>query len=163
MKRHLVRIDMGINTPDQSERQLWMATLAKSKLADLEDHLAELVVPDYTVLRSPEIGLVMVRGRAGGTGQPFNLGEMTVTRCVVQMSGPEGEISGFGYVAGRSHRHAELAAVGDALMQHPSWREQVRDKTIAPLQVIAAQQRTEQQEQTASTRVNFFTMPRGER
>ncbi|MGK7912423.1 MAG: phosphonate C-P lyase system protein PhnG [Synechococcus sp.] len=162
MKPDLARIDMDIDTPEQSDRQRWMATLAKSTLADLEKHLAELGVPDYTMLRAPEIGLVMVRGRAGGTGQPFNLGEMTVTRCVVQMSGPDGEISGFGYVAGRSRRHAELAAVGDALMQHPSWRERVEERAIVPLQVIAAQQRELQQEQTASTRVNFFTMPRGE-
>ncbi|MEL7082979.1 MAG: phosphonate C-P lyase system protein PhnG [Cyanobacteria bacterium P01_A01_bin.3] len=144
------------------ERQQWMATLAKSSLADLDARLTGLELPEYSMLRSPEIGLVMVRGRAGGTGQPFNLGEMTVTRCVVQVAGPEGEISGFGYVAGRSRRHAELAAVGDALMQHPSWRQRVQKAAIVPLQAIADQHRAQQQEQTESTRVNFFTMPRGE-
>ena len=150
------------DTRTESDRQQWMATLARSSLTDLEERLTQVPLPDYSMLRSPEIGLVMVRGRAGGTGQPFNLGEMTVTRCVVQMSGPAGDISGFGYVAGRSRRHAELAAVGDALMQHPDWQERVRETTIAPLQAIAEQRRAQQQEQTASTRVNFFTMPRGE-
>lgn len=74
---------MGNDTPARSERQQWMATLGKSRLDDLEERLNRLSLPDYSMLRSPEIGLVMVRGRAGGTGQPFNLGEMTVTRCVV--------------------------------------------------------------------------------
>ena len=150
---------MDNDTTEESARQQWMATLAQSSLDDLEERLTGLELPDYSLLRSPEIGLVMVRGRAGGTGQSFNLGEMTMTRCVVQMSGPDGEISGFGYVAGRSRRHAELAAIGDALMQHPSWQERVQEETIVPLQAIAKQRRTQQKEQTASTRVNFFTSP----
>ncbi|GAB4376283.1 MAG: hypothetical protein Kow00121_23160 [Elainellaceae cyanobacterium] len=73
----------------------------------------------------------MVQGRTGGAGQPFYLGEMTITRCVVRLETPdleeaiasqfpEGVIVGFGYVAGRSHRHAELAALCDALLQHPA-------------------------------------------
>ena len=119
--------------------------------------------PDYGFLRSPEIGLAMVRGRTEGTGEPFNLGEMTVTRCVVQLAGPEGEaISGFGYVAGRSQRHGELAALCDALLQHSDWQAAVQAQVIEPLQAAAAAARAAEAAQVESTRVNFFTMLRGE-
>ncbi len=74
------------------------------------------ILPDYTVLRGPESGLVMVRGRAGGGGAPFNLGEMTVTRCTVRT---ESGLVGHAYIAGRDERRAELAALADALMQDP--------------------------------------------
>ncbi|MGF1500058.1 MAG: phosphonate C-P lyase system protein PhnG [Elainellaceae cyanobacterium] len=152
------------------ERQRWMATLAKADPAQLQacvEQLADdsgLPLPTYQLLRSPETGLVMVRGRAGGTGQVFNLGEMTLTRCVVQMTGPTGEplITGFGYVPGRSHHHAELAAFCDALMQMEVWRDRVQAHVIRPLQAEAQQQQESQQRQTAATRVNFFTLQRGE-
>ena len=172
-------------------RQEWMATLAKAPLLQLEQHVANLwestvkfgqEKPEYQFLRSPEIGLAMVRGRAGGTGQPFNLGEMTITRCVVQLKGAgeqgsrgageqglpnpnsktQNPISGFGYVAGRSRRHAELAALCDALMQHPEWCDRVQDGVIEPLVAIAQEKRAVEAAEVESTRVNFFTMLRGE-
>ena len=40
---------------------------------------------DYVELRAAETGLVMLRGRIGGDGDPFNLGEATVTRAAVQI------------------------------------------------------------------------------
>lgn len=90
--------------------------LAKAKRTELEDAVGTLpAIPSYRFLRQPEAGLVMVRGRIGGTGGPFNLGEMTVTRCAVQLDG--GGAPGIGYVAGRDSRHAELAALLDALLQ----------------------------------------------
>ncbi len=150
-----------------------MAALAKAPLRLLEGRVATLgALPNYGFLRSPEIGLAMVRGRAEGTGEPFNLGEMTVTRCVVQLPGPEGEaISGFGYVAGRwssgpslgaSQRHAELAALCDGLLQHPDWQAAVQGQVIEPLQAAAAEARAAEATQVESTRVNFFTLLRGE-
>jgi alpha-D-ribose 1-methylphosphonate 5-triphosphate synthase subunit PhnG len=140
-------------------RQVWMATLAKASLEQLADYLATLdSLPVYQFLRPPETGLVMVRGRAGGTGQLFNLGEMTMTRCVVQM----GEITGFGYVGGRSHRHAELAALCDALLQIPEWHDQVWATVIQPLQAAYQDHQEKQSRETEATRVNFFTMVRGE-
>lgn len=148
-----------------SMRAAWMATLAKADLADLEQFYQVLgEVPAYQYLRSPEIGLTMVRGRIEGTGQPFNLGEITLTRCVVQIVGANSDetIAGFGYVAGRSQRHAELAALYDALLQHPDWHVTVWREVMQPLQT-AAQARSEQiQAQVESTRVNFFTLKRGE-
>ena len=115
-------------------------------------------LPEYGFLRSPEIGLTMVRGRAEGTGQPFNLGEMTLTRCVVQLD----ELTGFGYVAGRSKRHAELAALCDALLQHPDWRDQLQAQVITSLQTATQAKLTAEAAEVESTRVNFFTMLRGE-
>ncbi|MGF1536077.1 MAG: phosphonate C-P lyase system protein PhnG, partial [Elainellaceae cyanobacterium] len=112
--------------------------------------------------RSPEVGLAMVRGRAGGDGEPFNLGEITLTRCVVQMDHDGETITGFGYVAGRSTRHAELAAQCDALLQHPHWRDRIQEQVIAPLQKAYGDRREEETRQADATRVEFFTLLRGE-
>ena len=153
-----------------AERQTWMGILAKADLAVLEGCAAELGdLPAYEFLRSPETGLAMVRGRAGGSGDAFNLGEMTVTRCVVRLkadwergSEGEGKIAGFGYVGGRSHRHAELAALCDALLQNERWYCRVAEGVIEPLQRSLQQTAEQQQRQTAATQVEFFTMLRGE-
>ncbi len=148
-----------------TQRQWWISVLAKATLKPLEQQVARLGdLPAYDFLRPPEIGLTMVQGRAGGTGQPFYLGEMTLTRCVVRLqTDDETEaIAGFGYIAGRSHRHAELAALCDALLQHPAWVEQVQVTVIAPLVEAAQQQREVQARQVEATRVNFFTMVRGQ-
>lgn len=151
--------------PSLTQRQIWISTLAKASLRDLERQVSLLgELPSYDFLRSPEIGLAMVRGRAGGTGQPFSLGEMTLTRCVVrlQTQAEEAAIAGFGYVAGRSQRHAELAAICDALLQHPNWHDQVQSTIIEPLWIVAQQQQEQQERQVEATRVNFFTMVRGQ-
>jgi len=152
---------------DKTERQRWMATLAKASLERLEQCVSELgELPEYSFLRSPEIGLTMVRGRAGGSGDAFNLGEMTLTRCVVQLTASIADCdqpsTGFGYVAGRSHRHAELAAVCDALLQNSQWQSRVNAHVVAPLQAHHQQKTAEKQKQTAATQVEFFTMLRGE-
>ncbi|MDX2214351.1 MAG: phosphonate C-P lyase system protein PhnG [Oculatellaceae cyanobacterium bins.114] len=156
---------MQDQTQDQRRRQSWMSTLAKAAFSQLEHQVTLLgELPPYERLRAPEIGLAMVQGRAGGTGQPFYLGEMTLTRCVVrlQLQGESEAIAGFGYVAGRSHRHAELAALCDALLQHPTWHEAVQSTVIEPLNQVAQEHHKQQQQQVEATRVNFFTMLRGE-
>lgn len=157
---------------DLAERQNWMATLAKAPLERLESLVCQMDnVPEYEFLRSPETGLTMVRGRASGVGKVFNLGEMTLTRCVVQLGvdaaanhpGSDSEpIAGFGYVGGRSHRHAELAALCDGLLQHRDWHDAVKAKVIEPLGAIAQKERMQKQQQTAATKVDFFTLLRGE-
>lgn len=146
-----------------TSRQSWMATLAKTASHQLEQAVAPLApLPCYEFLRPPETGLTLIQGRTGGTGQPFYLGEMTLTRCVVKLC-PDSEIAilGFGYVAGRSHRHAELAALCDALLQHPDWHDVIHTQVILPLQVARHQQQQQQQRQTEATRVNFLTLVRG--
>ena len=149
-----------------AERQAWMGTLAKAELAALEGCVARLGdLPGYVFLRSPEIGLAMVRGRAGGVGDAFNLGEMTVTRCVVRLQETgeqETGTAGFGYVRGRSHQHAELAALCDALLQYEQWYSRVMKAVIEPLQRRLQQSVEHRQRQTAATQVEFFTMLRGE-
>ena len=140
-------------------RQTWMAILAKSSVVDLEQQVKTLgEIPKYTFLRQSEIGLAMVRGRAGGTGEAFNLGEMTVTRCVIKME----DFRGFGYVGGRSKRHAELAAVCDGLLQKNEWRDLVQELVIQPLHTKLIEHQRKQQNQTEATKVEFFTMLRGE-
>ncbi|MGD1876352.1 MAG: phosphonate C-P lyase system protein PhnG [Kiloniellaceae bacterium] len=146
-------------------RQRWMSVLAKAKLAELESAWEELAdKPAYDWLRQPEIGMVMVRARTGGTGSQFNLGQMTVTRCALRLANGETGDSrvGLGYVQGRSKRHAELAAVFDALLQDEVHRALLEDRVIAPLEAAHGARRADRSRKANSTKVNFFTLVRGE-
>ncbi|MFX4222555.1 MAG: phosphonate C-P lyase system protein PhnG [Thalassobaculum sp.] len=149
-------------SPEQSAerraRQRWMSALAKSDIGDLEALWNNLPSkPTWTVIRTPEVGMVMARGRAGGTGARFNLGEVTVTRCAVRLD--YGAV-GFGYVMGRNKRHAEIAAVVDAIMQTPSRREALERALIAPLCLRQEAATRERGQKAASTKVDFFTLVR---
>jgi len=145
---------------ERSERQRWMAVLAKAEPVELARLWAALPdKPGWRRLRAPECGMVMVRGRAGGTGQPFNLGEMTVTRCAVQLA--DGT-AGYGYVGGTDRAHAELAAVVDAMMQVPAGRDAAEQGVIAPLAAAREARQRASAAKTAATRVEFFTLVRGE-
>jgi alpha-D-ribose 1-methylphosphonate 5-triphosphate synthase subunit PhnG len=137
-------------------RQHWMSVLARAPAAAIEAALTENgSLPDWTRVRGPETGLVMVRGRAGGSGSPFNLGEMTVTRCTVRLSA--GAV-GHSYVAGRDELQAELAAVADALLQDPATNPVLLDTLIRPLAEVQREQRLTRAEKAAATRVEFFSM-----
>ena len=140
-------------------RQDWMGLLARAP----KDCLATLwsqwgAAPEFTWLRKPETGGVMVRGRAGGTGAAFNLGEMTVTRCALRLE--TGEV-GHAYVQGRSASHAQRAALIDALMQGPSATD-VTAQILTPLRDEEQARRHSRAAKAASTKVDFFTMVRGE-
>jgi len=124
-------------------RQRWMSVLARATADELAAGLPDM--PAYTRLRGPEAGLVMLRGRAGGTGNPFNLGEATVVRCTVRM--PSGTV-GHAYCLGRDLRQAELAAVLDAPLQDAQ----------APLAEAQAARRTLLAQRAAATQVQFFTL-----
>jgi len=144
-------------------RQRWNAVLAKASLAELEAAWERLPAkPAYRLLRPTETGLAMVRGRIGGTGQPFNLGEMTMTRAVVQLRMPGyASVTGFGHVAGRQARRAELVALFDALLQTPERHAEIGERVIAPL---AARQRAAKAAlagKVAASKVDFFTLVRG--
>ena len=142
---------------EQAEaRKGWIATLAKAPPARLADLMPDL--PPHELLRAPEIGAVMVRGRTGATGAPFNLGEMTVTRCSVRLAG--GPV-GHAWVQGRDKDHARRAAVIDALMQTDAAAD-LAARVIAPLQAEAQTRRSERAAKAAGTKVEFFTMVRGE-
>jgi alpha-D-ribose 1-methylphosphonate 5-triphosphate synthase subunit PhnG len=142
--------------PPESARRHWMSVLARAAADELESCLAEHGgAPAYQRLRGPENGLVMVRGRAGGGGAPFNLGEMTVTRCTIRTAA--GQV-GHAYVAGRDARQAELAAVLDALLQDPARGAALRDGVITKLAAGQAASRTEVAQKAAATKVQFFAM-----
>jgi alpha-D-ribose 1-methylphosphonate 5-triphosphate synthase subunit PhnG len=153
--------DAAEGDPTVAARQRWMSVLARSSAAELEATLDSALgtAPEFRYLRAPETGLVMVRGRAGGTGDRFNLGEMTVTRCAVQVG--DGAV-GHAYVAGRDARHATLAALFDALLQDPARGAALHDGVIAPLAAAQAERRANRAAKAAATRVDFFTMVRGE-
>jgi alpha-D-ribose 1-methylphosphonate 5-triphosphate synthase subunit PhnG len=145
--------------PD-THRQRWLAVLARLDPQDLEAAMARLPArPEYRCLKPAETGLVMVRGRAGGTGQPFNLGEMSVTRCVVALAGGQ---TGVGYVAGRDSRRAELVALFDALLQDPAHAERIQHDLVEPGDAQLRARRATQRAKAGATRVDFFTMVRGE-
>jgi alpha-D-ribose 1-methylphosphonate 5-triphosphate synthase subunit PhnG len=145
---------------DHTLRQEWMAILAKTRPEDLEEAWRPLrEKPRYRFLRAPETGLVMVRARAGGNGRQFNLGEMTVTRCTVQI---EGGTTGTAYVRGRGGRHAELAALFDALLQDPSRHALLMDDVIRPMERSIRERNAMIGKKAAGTRVEFFTMVRGD-
>jgi alpha-D-ribose 1-methylphosphonate 5-triphosphate synthase subunit PhnG len=137
-------------------RQHWMSVLARAPAAAIESGLTRQgPLPAWTRVRGPETGLVMVRGRAGGSGSPFNLGEMTVTRCTVRLASGA---TGHAYIAGRDERQAELAAVADALLQEPSTRAGLSASLIEPLAEAQREQRQTRAEKAAATRVEFFAM-----
>lgn len=142
-----------------ASRQRWTGILARARTEDLESAWRALPTkPAYEFLRRPEAGLVVLRGRAGGSGGQFNLGEATVSRCAVQLPG---SASGVGYVLGRDLRHAELAAVFDALLQDEKIGAQLESNVIGPLAAAQAEARQAVARRSADTKVNFFTMVRG--
>jgi len=146
-------------TSPTDARRRWMSVLAQASPAELETRWRDVTAPPHRMLRRPETGLVMVRGRAGGTGARFNVGEVTVTRCAVEL---EGGAVGVAYVRGRDQRHAELAALLDALLQDPDRREALEQGVVEPLAAAQAARRRVTAERVAPSRVEFFTMVRGD-
>lgn len=142
---------------NQTERRRWLSILAKARADEVNAAWAGLAErPGYTALRAPELGLMLVRGRMGGKGDAFNLGEMTLTRAAVRLQGGE---TGLAYVAGRDRRHAELAAAMDAMMQSPALRPQI-EGAVEGLAAAHAARRAAAARKAAATRVDFFTMVR---
>ncbi|QDO97493.1 phosphonate C-P lyase system protein PhnG [Ferrovibrio terrae] len=147
--------------PEIGARQRRLRILARTDRATLEAALAALPAPPaWRRLKQPETGLAMVRGRAGGVGQRFNLGEMTVSRCVVTLES-DGKM-GVGYVQGRDRRRAELVAVFDALSQDADGAEKIEQLLIAPVEQKLATERATRAAKVAATKVDFFTLVRGE-
>ncbi len=146
------------SNPTIARRQRWLSVLAKApgaRLTALWEGLGAL--PSYTVLRRPEIGLVMVQGRISGTGAPFCAGEMTVARAAVRLDSGE---MGFGYVRGRDARHAEIVAAVDALGQRADWVDKLEAAIVTPLADEAEARHRLIAARAAATRVDFFTVAR---
>ncbi|WP_227268700.1 phosphonate C-P lyase system protein PhnG [Roseobacter weihaiensis] len=141
------------------DRKSWLSLLATARAGRAKALLDPLEIPvDFTWLRRPEIGSVMIRGRAGGTGAPFNLGEATVTRCSLKLAG---DTVGHGYVQGRAKADAQTAALIDALMQTPA-AETLTPRLPDVLRSEQKERRHKRASKAAATKVDFFTMAPGE-
>jgi len=140
----------------RTPRQAWMAILARASADNLATLLEERQAVRHEVLKPAEAGTVMVEGRAGGSGDRFNLGEATVTRCAIRLS--SGTI-GFSYALGRDRKKAESAAVIDALLQDG---EAGLAKAVEALGLAQQAARDLASRKAAATKVDFFTMVRGE-
>lgn len=143
----------------QAQRKAAMAVLAHSDATEIARRLELIALPAYEILREPENGLVMVRGRIGGDGAPFNLGEATVSRAAVRLA--TGEV-GFGYTLGRDRQKAQMIALCDALVQSNEFSDAVEESVLTPLRAAMVSERDRRAAETAATRVDFYTMVRGE-
>src|ERR1700681_417144 len=143
----------------QARRRAAMAVLVHSDAAEIASRLEAMAVPVYENLREPENGLVMVRGRIGGDGAPFNLGEATVSRAAVRLA--TGEV-GFGYTLGRDRQKARMIALCDALVQSNDFADVVEANVLVPLRAATISERSRKSAETAATRVDFYTLVRGE-
>lgn len=147
-------IRMTAHDAPSPDRRRWLAVLARSRREQLEAALPQ--APAHAMVRAPECGMVMLRGRVGGTGDIFHVGEATVTRCAVRV----GDYLGVGYVLGRDRRHAELVAVLDAMLQDGARQVALLRDVVDPLAQAQAEARAARSREVASSRVEFFTMVR---
>jgi alpha-D-ribose 1-methylphosphonate 5-triphosphate synthase subunit PhnG len=140
-------------------RKAMMATLADAGLRELLDGLAAIGAVDMTEMRPAETGLVMLRGCIDGDGAAFNLGEAPVTRAAVRLATGE---TGFSYILGRDKEKARAAALCDALWQSGRHRDAVDRHILAPVRARCIRERQRAREEAAATKVDFFTLVRGE-
>lgn len=145
---------------DTKQRQQLLAVLSKCSSKDIKALWQPLnLTPNYQLLKSPEIGMVMVKAKTGGNGSPFNMGEMTVTRTVLRLDSNQ---MGYGYIAGRDKDKSLLIAMIDACYQVADWQSEINQKVLEPLQAQHNQAYQAHAQQVEKTKVNFFTMVRGE-
>ncbi len=136
-----------------------MRVLSLSAWSDFDSCAGSFASTPHHLLRAPETGLVMMRGRMGATGAAFNLGEATVTRCAIRLKdGTEGHA----YVMGRNAAHAHLAAICDALLQCGETHAELSEKVVAPLAARLREAQVTASSKAAATKVDFFTMVRGD-
>lgn len=150
----------SLSSTADTRREYWLSVMAKAsadRVKALYDSLPEH--PTWTTIRPAETGMVMVRGRVGGDGNRFNMGEMTMTRGAVRLANG---VTGLGYVQGRSRRQAELTAVLDAMLQSPETNALISTRIIEPLAREQRDARDIRARKAAATKVEFFTMVRGE-
>jgi alpha-D-ribose 1-methylphosphonate 5-triphosphate synthase subunit PhnG len=151
------------DTPDKPLiRADWISMLAGAPLDLLESALAPYSVHPPQWLRQPETGLMMVQGRAGATGERFNLGEVTVTRCALRLTeqATSNTLVGVAYVLGRSHRQARLAATADALLQDPAQHKAMEASLLEPVRQHLAAKQSARHARAQTTKVEFFTVAR---
>ena len=151
--------NLDTDTPGRALRQRWLAVLAQAPPELLERHALACAGDAFTRLRAPEVGLTMVRARIGNQGDRFNVGDATVTRCVVRHRGADGAlVAGVGYVLGRDEARAEWIARLDALLQQPGHHDTLMRDVIEPLEQETAKRRAAEAALTAGSRVSFDTL-----
>jgi alpha-D-ribose 1-methylphosphonate 5-triphosphate synthase subunit PhnG len=157
--RMMVESPGASHAPEPTERQRWMAVLSRATAGEISAILeVHGGLPEYTVMKDAQVGTVMIEGRAGGTGQRFNLGEATTTRCVVRL---RDGILGVSYALGSDRRKALLAALLDGRLQQ--WGP--NHALMACVSALASRQQAARQcasRKAASTKVDFFTLARGD-
>lgn len=154
----------AISAASQLDRRRWISVLSRASAAEIADLFATYGgVPAHEIVKAPEAGTIMIEARAGGAGRRFNLGEATVTKCIVEV----GDRIGVGLTLGREPEHARFAAIVDALLLDAGRRdiahaESLFDHFITPLERVQEQRRSLESRKAARTKVEFFTMVRGE-
>jgi alpha-D-ribose 1-methylphosphonate 5-triphosphate synthase subunit PhnG len=152
-------MDATADNAIRAQRKAAMTVLAQAARTEIARCLGSIDVPAHVDLRAPENGLVMVRGRIGGDGAPFNLGEATVSRAAVRLA--TGEV-GFGYTLGRDLEKARMIALCDAMVQSQTFADAIEANVLAPLRSAMLANRDRKSAEAAATRVDFYTMVRGE-
>ncbi|CAN5569617.1 phosphonate C-P lyase system protein PhnG [soil metagenome] len=155
------------NATDHARRD-WLAVLSRAPRDSLAEHASRLPdAHDFEWLRAPETGLVMIRARIANQGDRFNMGEATVTRCVVRHRSPRPAehvnaervgYAGVGYVLGRDEERAAWVARFDALLQQPDHHGALMREVIEPLRAATESVRNAKRQATAASRVRFFTL-----
>ncbi len=154
--------DQDDSVPPASDngRREAMALFARATHRELSNGLAAAgCTTECTDLRPPDVGLVMARGRISGSGRPFNVGEVTVTRAAVKL---DGGMRGFAYLMGREPERARLAAIADAHWQTAAKRDAIDRFIVAPVRTRLESERQRRRDEAAATQVEFFTMVRGD-
>lgn len=152
--------DLSAKIEQQEARAFWMGILARASLKQLRAalSLAQVELPKVEIVKAAEIGTLMLEARAGGGGRRFNAGETSVTRCVVR----HGETLGFSYALGRDKEKAHLAAALDCLLQDAERHHDLMQQIIKPLADLQRRRRETESRRAAATKVEFFTMVRGD-
>jgi alpha-D-ribose 1-methylphosphonate 5-triphosphate synthase subunit PhnG len=153
------------NAPPSTEllrtpRQRWMRDLSLAQRSGLAEDVQQFISERNIAVSSvkgPEVGLCMVPAQVSGVGESFGLGEVTVTRCIVDVRGD----IGVGYVLGRDHSHAYYAAIGDALLQG-RWSMSFEADVLQPIRQVRQEAELTRAGEVDLTRVNFDTMVRAE-
>jgi len=145
---------------NNTARRHWMGILARATGDEISGLLASVEPqPSYELIKRPETGTLMLEGRAGGAGQRFNMGEATMTRCVIRL--PDGTM-GFSYALGRDRKKAEQSAVIDALLQSAPRYAEMLHAGLGAMAQKQAEAREIASRKAAATKVNFFTLVRGD-
>jgi alpha-D-ribose 1-methylphosphonate 5-triphosphate synthase subunit PhnG len=148
------------DTPHSTEeRQAWLSVLAHAPRAALAGHAQACALGQaFDWLREPETGLALVRARIANRGDRFNLGEVTLTRCIARVSVGGHATAGVGHVLGRDEQRARWVAQLDAMLQQPSLHQQLLSEVIAPLRALREAALAQEQARHAASRVAFYTL-----